>query len=122
MLMGIGRLDRGGGPHGLGLGGPGFESTRIRRFATPREFGVALVAPQEQGGQAPARPHDDTREGSRSSGRVTRETKEEIMRTTDTALHHARWRPRLGAILEAGAAVRTLVARLVTGGDRPPDA
>jgi hypothetical protein len=121
MLMGIGRLDRGGGPHGLGLGGPSFESTQIRRFATPREFGVALVAPQEQRGQARA-PTTTHGKGSRSAGRVTRDTKEEIMRTTDTALHHARWRPRLGAILEAGAAVRTLVARLVTGGDRPPDA
>ena len=41
------------------------------------------------------------------------------MRTTGRPHHHARWRPRLGAILEAGAALRTLVARLVTGGDRP---
>ena len=41
------------------------------------------------------------------------------MRTTGVAGHHVRWRPRLGAILEAGAAVRTLVARLVTGGDQP---
>lgn len=42
------------------------------------------------------------------------------MRKAGTALHHARWRPRRGAILEAGAAVRTLVARLVTGGDPQP--
>jgi hypothetical protein len=36
------------------------------------------------------------------------------MHTAGTAGHRARWRPRLGAVLEAGAAVRTLVARLVT--------
>lgn len=43
------------------------------------------------------------------------------MRTASMNPHHARWRPRLGAVLEAGAAVRTLLARLVTGGDREPD-
>lgn len=37
------------------------------------------------------------------------------MRTASTTPHHAGWRPRLGAILEAGAAIRTLVARLVIG-------
>src|SRR4051812_27365983 len=37
------------------------------------------------------------------------------MHTAGTAGHHTRWRPRRGAFLEAGAAVRTLVARLVTG-------
>ena len=38
------------------------------------------------------------------------------MRIASSKPHHARWRPRLGAILDAGAAIRTLVARLVTGG------
>jgi hypothetical protein len=42
------------------------------------------------------------------------------MRIVSTISHHTRWRSRLGAILEAGAAIRTLVARLVTGGDHPP--
>jgi hypothetical protein len=36
------------------------------------------------------------------------------MRSVSTTSHHARWRSWLGAILEAGAAIRTLVARLVT--------
>ena len=38
------------------------------------------------------------------------------MHTAGTA-GHARWWPGRGAFLEAGAAVRTLVARLVTGRD-----
>jgi hypothetical protein len=38
------------------------------------------------------------------------------MRTMGMVSHHARWRPPLGAILEVGAAVRTLVARLITAG------
>lgn len=42
------------------------------------------------------------------------------MRIVSTIPHQTRWRSRLGAILEAGAAIRTLVARLVTGGDKPP--
>jgi hypothetical protein len=37
------------------------------------------------------------------------------MHPAGTAGHHARWRPGCGAFLEAGAAIRTLVARLVTG-------
>ena len=41
------------------------------------------------------------------------------MRIASSKPHHARWRPRLGAILDAGAAIRTLVARLVTGGHQP---
>lgn len=57
---------------------------------------------------------------SPSAGRATSDTKEEMMRFVSTIPHHARWRSRLGAILEAGAAIRTLVARLVTGGDHPP--
>jgi hypothetical protein len=43
------------------------------------------------------------------------------MRIASSKPHHARWRPRLGAILDAGAAIRTLVARLVTGGDHQPN-
>jgi hypothetical protein len=46
------------------------------------------------------------------------------MHPAGTAGPHARRRPRPGAILEAGAAVRTLVARLVMAGaervPRPP--
>jgi len=38
------------------------------------------------------------------------------MHTAGTA-GHARWWPGRGAFLEAGAAIRTLVARLVTGGE-----
>ena len=41
------------------------------------------------------------------------------MRTTSATRHHVRWRPRLGAILEAGAAIRTRMARLVSTGDHP---
>lgn len=37
------------------------------------------------------------------------------MHTVGTAGHHAGWPTRLGATLEAAAAVRMLVARLVTG-------
>lgn len=46
------------------------------------------------------------------------------MHTAGTAGHHARWGPGRGAFLEAGAAIRTLVARLVTetkGTPRPRD-
>lgn len=43
------------------------------------------------------------------------------MRTASTTRHHARWRPRLDAILEAGAAIRTRMARLVSGGDHAVD-
>ena len=43
------------------------------------------------------------------------------MRTVSATPHHARWRPRLGAMLEVGAAIRRLVARLVTGGDHQPN-
>ena len=43
------------------------------------------------------------------------------MRTVSTTPHHARWRPLLGAILEAGAAIRTRMARLVSGGDHAWD-
>jgi len=35
------------------------------------------------------------------------------MRSVSIARHPRRWRPRLRAVLEAGAAVRTLVARLI---------
>jgi hypothetical protein len=41
------------------------------------------------------------------------------MHTAGWAGHRAGWRPRRGAILEAGAAIRTLVARLVTGAKVP---
>jgi hypothetical protein len=37
------------------------------------------------------------------------------MHPASTAGHRARWWPGCGAFLEAGAAIRTLVARLVTG-------
>jgi hypothetical protein len=37
------------------------------------------------------------------------------MHTAGTTGQHARWCPSCGAFLEAGAAIRTLVARLVTG-------
>lgn len=37
------------------------------------------------------------------------------MHTAGTAGRHARWWPGRGALLEAGAAIRTLVARLVAG-------
>ena len=36
------------------------------------------------------------------------------MHPAGTTGHHARWWPGCGAFLEAGAAIRTLVARLVT--------